>query len=146
MKRLAIYVYHDKTGVIGGYALYFLNALQEIAQDIVVILNGQIKIEELEKFKNFKGRIIQRENKGYDFWGWREGIFSVGIEKLKEYDELILTNSSTFGPLFPFKDVFSKVKPADFWGITSHAPTAKIKEHIQSYFMVFKNKMFTSKD
>lgn len=156
MKRIGVYVYYDKSGKIEDYALYFLKSLLDVADEVIVVINGKIDPSELKKLETNRIKIIQRENTGYDFWAYRKGFLSIGIENLKNYDELIFANSSTFGPLFPFFEAFKKMKTknVDFWGFTKHPetnknvikfnPKTKIKEHLQSYFLVFRKRMFTS--
>lgn len=144
MKRLAIYVYHNEMGVIEDYALFYLKSLLEVADEIVVVINGAIEKNELLKLNNPFIKIIQRENKGYDFWAYRAGFFSIGSEKLKTFDEIIFANSSVYGPIYPFFELFEKMreKRVDFWGITKHQKTKNIKEHIQSYFFVVRKNLF----
>ena len=144
MKRLAIYVYHNEMGVIEDYALFYLKSLLEVADEIIVVINGAIEKNELLKLNNPFIKIIQRENKGYDFWAYRAGFFSIGSEKLKTFDEIIFANSSVYGPIYPFFELFEKMreKRVDFWGITKHQKTKKIKEHIQSYFFVVRKNLF----
>ena len=63
---------------------------------------------------------------------------------------------SCYGPLYPLENVFSEMenKKCDFWGITKNRfGLIKNKEkykviersHLQSYFLVFNKKVFTSK-
>ena len=144
MKRLAIYVYHNEMGVIEDYALFYIKSLLEVADEIIVVINGSINEGELLKLNNPFIKIIQRENKGYDFWAYRTGFLSIGSEKLKTFDEIIFTNSSVYGPIYPFFELFEKMrtKKLDFWGITKHPKTKNIKEHIQSYFFVVRKNLF----
>ncbi len=146
MKRLAIYVYHNEQGVIEDYALYYLKSLLEVSDEIIVVINGTINADELLKLNNPFIKIIQRENEGYDFWAYRAGFLSIGSEKLKTFDEIIFANSSVYGPIYPFFELFEKMrtKQIDFWGITKHFETKKIKEHIQSYFLVVRKNLFLS--
>ena len=153
-RRIAIYVYHNVLNKVSNYALYYLSSLKEITDEIIVVLNGKFDEKEKEKLYNLNLAVLERENKGYDFFGYRKGILSISNDKLSKCDELILCNSSTFGPLFPFKNLFNEMqkKECDFWGITKHPSIkqnvirfnfeTKIKEHIQSYFLVFRKSMF----
>ncbi len=156
MKRAAIYVYHDKSGVMADYAVYFLEELRKVADKIIVIVNGKLQNGEVEKINIPDVQVYERENEGYDFWAYKEGLIKACV--LFDYEELILCNCSCYGPVFPFKEMFDtmeKRSELDFWGITKHKETdknvikfnsnTKIKEHIQSYFMVFRKKMFLSK-
>ena len=157
MKRIAIYVYYDKSGIFADYALYFLSELKKVADKIIVIVNGKLQKGEVEKVKIPDVQLYERENEGYDFWAYKEGLLKAGV--LFDYEELILCNSSCYGPIYPFQemfDVMQKKEELDFWGITKHRAEdknvikfnskTKIKEHIQTYFMVFRKKLFLSKE
>ncbi len=152
MKRAAIYVYYDKNGLIADYALFFIKSLLEVCSKVQVVINGKIIPKELEKLKIDGVDVVQRKNIGYDFWAYREGVLQFK-DCFYDIDELILCNSSVYGPFYPFFDMFDKMEKseADFWGITLHPASdykiiknnknTQIKEHIQSYFLVFKKKM-----
>ena len=50
---------------------------------------------------------------------WR----AFGMDRLAEYDELILMNYTFFAPIFPFAETFDAMDARDdldFWGITAH--------------------------
>src|SRR5258706_15691942 len=65
-----------------------------------------------------------------------------GID-LSVWDELVLTNSSVFGPLFPLRESFDGMSgnPCDFWGMTGNH---EIAWHLQSYFLVFRRNILHS--
>jgi rhamnosyltransferase len=92
-----------------------------------------------------------RENKGFDFGAWKDAILKDGWKKISQYDNLTLMNDTCFGPLFDLESIYLDMeqKDIDFWGLTNnkndrfgmpktHRP---IPEHIQSYFICFKNKI-----
>lgn len=85
--------------------------------------------------------MIVRENLGYDFGSWRHALAS---ESLEEFDELVLVNSSVFGPMPGQLEVaFRRMRevPADFWGMSdSH----QMDWHLQSYFLVFRQPLLRS--
>ena len=135
-KRLCLCVFYEKNGVLRNYVSFYLNALKEICEKVIVIANGKITQESKDKLKELDIDLIQRENKGLDFGAWKETLFKLGFENIKEYDELILTNTTCYGPLYPFSEIFNKMneKKCDFWGITKHPEAEKdnIPKHIQS--------------
>jgi lipopolysaccharide biosynthesis protein len=59
------------------------------------------------------------------------------------YDELVLTNSSIFGPMFSMGPMFAQMEaaPCDFWGATDNH---EIEWHLQSYFLTFKRRVLQS--
>ena len=158
-KRYCICVFWEKDGIVRDYFSYYLKGLQEVAEKILVVVNGKISEDSRKLLSDMGINILVRENKGLDFWAYKAGIEHTGYEELNKYDELILTNCTCYGPIRPFSEMFEEMKnrDCDFWGITKHPNTGQfykvakkekvsIVEHIQSYFFVFKNKMFMSKD
>ena len=158
-KRYCICVFWEKDGIVRDYFSYYLKGLQEVAEKILVVVNGKISEDSRKLLSDMGINILVRENKGLDFWAYKAGIETAGYEELSKYDELILTNCTCYGPIRPFSEMFEEMekRDCDFWGITKHPEIktcfrinskkkVKIFEHIQSYFMVFKNSMFTSKD
>lgn len=149
MKRLALYVFWEKDGIVRDYVTYYLKALKKIAEDIIVIANGGVNLKGEQTLKNIGVELLKRENHGIDFGAWQDAIQQKGWDTLKHYDQLILCNCSTYGPVYPFQDMFNEMenRHCDFWGITKHPavntnfipdnPETKILEHIQSYFIVF---------
>ena len=157
MRRIAVYAIYDKKGIVDESTLYFANDFKKNVDDILFVVNGVIN-ETSKKALEKYGTVLVRENKGYDIWAYKTGIFHIGWDKLKEYDELILLNDTNFGPVYPLKEAFDKFKNADvdFWGLINFAkfdgdPFGTIKygyipEHIQSHFTVFRNRMFMNED
>lgn len=156
-KRYCICVFWERDGIVRDYFSYYLKGLQEVAEKILVVVNGKISEDSRKLLSDMGINILVRENKGLDFWAYKAGIETAGYEELSKYDELILTNCTCYGPIRPFSEMFEEMKnrDCDFWGITKHPEHSffrvnkkkvKIVEHIQSYFIVFNNSMFTSKD
>lgn len=102
MNRLALYVFWEKDGIVRDYVTYYLNALKEVAQDIIVIVNGKLSAEGRKKLEELGADILVRENEGLDFAAWKAALEDIGWDKLSLYDELILCNSSCYGPVYPF--------------------------------------------
>lgn len=156
MKRLAIYAFFDKDGIADEYNFYLLNELNKYIDELIVVVIGKITNESREKFQNMAKHIISKENKGFDIWAHKTAIEFYGYNYIEQFDELIMLNSTFFGPLYPFSEMFDKMEQTDFdfWGITMHHyndidPMKKIKygfvpEHIQSFFIAIRQKMLKS--
>lgn len=152
--RYCICVFWEKDGIVRDYVIYYLKGLQEIANKVLVAVNGKLTDESKEKLESLGVEIFQRENNGLDFGGWKDAIGKIGYDELLKYDELILTNTTCYGPIYPLSEMFDEMesRDCDFWGITKH-PSAKyeimpgypIIEHIQSYFLVFNRNVISSK-
>ena len=146
-KRVAIYTFFDKDGVVDEYVLYFLKILSTWTSRIVVVCNGNLQSKGELAFKQLGCEVLYRENKGFDAWGVKAGLDHIGFEELGMYDELLVANNTLFGPICDLTPMFETMsaRSVDFWGIASHAgmkdfdpfqcnPYGYIPEHIQSFF------------
>lgn len=155
-KRLALYIFYEREGFVSDYVKYYVKAMKEITDRLVFIVNGQIQPEGRKEIEALGAEIFNRENKGLDFGAWKEAILSIGFPEIEKYDELILCNCSSYGPVYPLSEMFTEMesRKCDFWGITKHPATGKpfiegdpstaIEEHIQSYFLVFTKRVVES--
>lgn len=158
MKRMGLYFFYDEKGIADRYVDYFLRDLSENVQRLVVVSNGPITPEARDLFSQYTGEILVRKNEGFDVWGYKEGLEYIGWDALAEWDELVLTNCTIMGPVYPFSGMFEAMaaKKADFWGITKRGETletmpdgsveVRIPEHIQSHFMVYRKDFMQSAD
>ena len=157
MKRVAIYFFYDKDGVVDRYVDYFLEDFKKNLDRLIVVCNGKLTPEGRQEFSKYTNEIIVRENKGFDVWAYKEGIEYIGWDNLKNYDELVMLNMTIMGPVYSFKEMFDEMdsrKELDFWGITKFHkfpvdPWGLIKygyipEHIQSHFIAVRKPMLTS--
>lgn len=156
IKRLAIYFFYDKDGVVDEYIPYMLENLNKNISELLVVCNGKLTLESRVKLEKYTENILVRENKGFDVWAYKEGLETYGWDKLSEFDEVILMNFTIMGPLYPFKEMFDEMdrRDIDFWGITSYHrtpfdPFGTIKYnyvplHIQSHFITIRSKMLKS--
>ena len=101
MKRLGIYFFFDKDGIVDKYVDYVLEDLTKHVDKLIVVCNGQLNEQGRKTFEKFTGNIIVRENKGFDVWAYKTAIDSEGWNKLIEYDEIILMNYTIMGPVYP---------------------------------------------
>lgn len=144
MKRICLFAGFDKYNFIHDYVIYYLKELSEFAE-IHYLADCDMPDKELMKLAPYaKTAQAYRHNK-YDFGSWQELIHSLGWEYLEQFDELILANDSCFAPIFPFAEIFTKMesKNLDFWGNTINIYSYR---HIQSYFIVFNNKIIKDAD
>ncbi len=144
--RAIICVFWERNGHLRRYVEYYLQHLKRISQRLIVVINGDITLESEQILKDLGLEYYCRENKGLDFGGYKYGIEKIGYNNLYKYDDLILTNTTCYGPVYPLEEMFEAMdkKDCDFWGITEHPQTRKIKKHLQSYFLVFRNSIIKS--
>ncbi len=156
LKRLVIFFFYDKDGVVDDYIPYMLNDIKENCTELLVVCNGELNDEGRSKFEKLTDNIIVRENVGFDVWAYKAGMGHYGWDKLGEFDEVVLMNFTIMGPLYPFKEMFSTMnkKDIDFWGLTIYHgapfdPFNKIKYgflplHLQSHFIAIRKEMLKS--
>src|SRR5574344_1939535 len=156
MTRLALYCFYEKDGIVDDYVFFYLEELKKVANEIYVIVNGSLDEKYLPKLEGICKHVWIRENQGLDAYAFKYALEN--IQDVSNYDELILSNNSFFGPLFPlsqmFDDMYKHKGDLDFWGTTIHPKVDMIiskkqlhnyvNEHIQSFFVVFKKNVFTS--
>ena len=152
IKRLGICVFYDKDGIVDKYVLFFLQELMLYLDELCIIINGKIIDKELCKLEEYTNKIIIRENKGLDAQAYKEGLLFYGWDKLKNFDEIIMCNTTCFAPIFPFDEMFKKIteKECDFWGLWRWKAPQKSKwikgYHIPSFFYAYRNSLVKTKD
>ena len=147
MKRLALFSFYNKSGRVNSFVFYYLEALSKIAETVFIV-NGSLLPQSRAKLESKGYEIYQRDNKGFDFGAWKDFLLSKESSFIRQYDELILCTSSCYGPGYPFSGLFDEMdgRECDFWGLYRH-PGIKdgrhsLPPHIQSYFLVFRKRMF----
>lgn len=151
MKRLLLYVHYNKYNQISDHVLYQLRQMKPLFEKVVFISNSYLSVEGQAKLTGLIDDFIQRENKGFDFGAWRDGMEYIGFEQLKEYDSVTIMNDTCFGPLYDMVPYYAEyeAREVDIWGITNHRAYQESKnhgfaEHIQSYYKVFSHKVISS--
>ena len=104
IKRLGIFVFYDKDGIVDDYVLFMLNSLKDATEDIIIVSNSKISDTEKKKFLAFTNKIKIRQNVGLDAGAFKD-IFDEYKEFFKEFDELILLNDTFYGPFTSFKKI-----------------------------------------
>lgn len=148
MKRLLLYVHYNKYDELSGHVLYQLEQLRPLFSELIVISNSQLTESATLTLKEIGiDEVIQRENLGFDFAAWRDGMAHVGFEWLADFDSVTLMNDTCFGPLWDMSDLvedFEQRQNVDFWGMTNFRKTKYFEEHLQSYFISFKKHVVAS--
>lgn len=153
-KRLLIFSNYNKDGNVYDYVFYLLEQFRQVADNIIVVVNGEMNTASYNQLKQAADEIVLRENKGFDGEAYREVLQKLIEEgRMEQYQELILSNDTYYGPFVPWKTLFDSeyVKKVDFWGLTKSAAAyyvflgEKIPEHLQGYFLVIKRNMFLTK-
>ncbi len=155
--RIILCTFWEKSGRLSEANAYYLKALLPLAQRILLVVNGEINNSSVDCLEQLGIQYIKRENVGLDFGAWREAILHLGWSEISKYDELVITNLTAYGPVYPLEEMFSCMSKriCDFWGINKHPenlsirlvpsdPQSTLFEHIQSNFVVFRKKVILS--
>ena len=143
-----------KNGDVDDFITYYLADLHKNLTELVVVCNGKLSAQGRAAFEQFTDTIIVRENKGLDVWAYKTALDFYGWEKLSEYDEIVMTNSTLMGPVRPLQEMFEAMwenQDLDFWGLSLHHGAKSnpfkgkhlynyLPVHIQSHFIVYRKR------
>lgn len=153
-KRLGVFVFYDKEGIVDDYVFYLLDSLKEATEDIIIVSNCRLSETEKKKFLKYTEKIKMRENIGLDAGAFKD-IYDEYYEYMKTFDELLLLNDTFFGPFVPFATICDAMakKDIDFWGLSAnydspdgfgYLPDKMIHSHIQTFFIAFRKNVLNS--
>ena len=146
--RTAVFATFSTDGRIPERDLFYLRALREVCDNIVVSVSSPLFPGEESKLAGVASALLCRCHGGYDFGSWRNGMRFARGQGWLEPDacrELVFANGSCYAPLRPFSGMFRAMdrRRADFWGITFNAQRTR-EPHLQSFFLVFRRPVLDS--
>ncbi len=143
-RPVCLFCSYDKENTVKENVYYYLNELKLAGFDIIFISTSDTILDaDLEKLSSCCIRIMNRENRGYDFYGWK-----TALEKYPQYKlhtGLLLANDSVLGPLFDIRDIVARLEScdADIIGMTN---CFQVYPHLQSYFLYCKKNVILSEE
>lgn len=148
--RVLFYAHYNKFDRVEDYVLYQLQKMRPIFGKIVFISNTPVSTDDQARLNALCDKLIQRQNVGYDFAAWRDGMSDFGWDELTKLDQVTVMNDTCFGPLFDFGAIYESMesRKVDFWGMTTNIALTDLLQdssgkvifapaHIQSYYMTF---------
>jgi SAM-dependent methyltransferase len=140
MNRLLCYAHYDEKGDVSDFVKHALNSMAVVCSEIRFVSNSPLPEHEKRYLEKSCRHVIVNDNTGYDFHMWKTAL---GIVDYAGFDEIVLMNSSVYGPITPIEPVFAEMasRRCDFWGITE---CFQMRPHVQSYFLVFRKRVITS--
>jgi rhamnosyltransferase len=140
VNRVALFAHFDAQNEVKPYVTTLLDGIRPVCDRIVFVSTAQLPGAELEKLHPHADSVMSKDNVGWDFGMWRHALEHTD---LSQCDELVLTNSSILGPVYPLEPIFRRMsdEPCDFWAMTDNF---EYRWHLQSYFMVFKRNVVQS--
>lgn len=147
MNRTVVLAHFDPDGTVDDYVIDALRLYRQVSSRLVMV--SASTREPPATVRRLVDTFIARDNKGYDFCSWREGIESLG--SLEGIDELICVNDSVYGPTRDLAPVLNdpRVADADAWGMclstqgvarSGYAPVP----HLQSWFVAMRPALLRS--
>ena len=145
MNSICIFAHFNKNNNLEDYVIDYIKTLKELVDEIIFVSTSDIETEKISLLKKITNKIIIKENVGYDFGSWREGLLFIRKNYKNLPNEIILCNDSCYISKDLFKDSISKMRKKrniDFWGITTNYTLFK---HIQSYFIAINSEPLKDK-
>jgi len=149
MKRLGIYFFYDKDGIVDDYVPYFLERFKPFLSELCIVVNGNLTPQSRQKLEPFAEKILPRENTGFDAWAYKHALETYGYDALQQYDEVILCNYTFFGPFFPLENIFSKMDKitCDWWAPYKWPTQRPVKyHHLPSFWTAYRKTLLSSAD
>jgi len=136
--RVAIFNHYDRQGRIHRFVLHYLDQLRDAGYCILFASNApKLPARSLEQLRPRCGLILRRANIGLDFGAYKDSIAE--LPDRSRLNSLILANDSVYGPLFPLRELLSRIdwETADVWGM---ADSWDRRYHLQSFFLLYGEK------
>lgn len=146
--RLCIFVSFQPSGILPTTWKYLQHLQEELGYSIVFISNCPLQKQDISKLQDICLEVIERDNIGYDFGAYKDGILRYMNKLENKFDELetlLIANDSVIGPIYDMKPVHAQMQAedCDFWGMNEGYDVYK-NTYITSYFIVFKNSLIKS--
>lgn len=143
-KRVCIFAAYDKDNILKSYVISYLMYLRNISDYIIFISDCFYNSSSIAQVKQYTDYHECSYHGEYDFGSYKRGITYLKRNNLiNQFDELVLCNDSCLC-VSPLNEVINKISSnCDFGGIVS---SREKKEHIQSFFMLFKSNVFLSRE
>ncbi|WP_276503920.1 rhamnan synthesis F family protein [Terrimonas pollutisoli] len=143
-KYCCLFNHFNPKNSIYNYVYALLDVFASIECEIVIISNSPFEDKNVKENleEKYKCKVVERENQGLDFGAWQWAMRNKMVPDDTEH--LFLANDSVFGPFFDMRPIIESMTSdpsIDFWGLTDSYET---EWHLQSYFMGFSRKAFTS--
>ena len=154
MNRGLVHFHFDPHHQVRDYVVAALSSLRPHADHILLVSNSPISEADRTRLETCCDEILQRPNEGLDAGAYRAGLEHLGWERLADFDELILTNHTSYAPLRPWEEVLARAAnwgDISFWGMTEHAAMRphpflaqrELPRHLQSHWIAVRRRLLT---
>ena len=146
--KVAVLVVYQPDGVAPS-TLFTLDHLAENGWSSIVVSNSELTDSDVEELEARSAFILNRENIGYDFGAYRDGLKFLWRSSHKP-DRLVLLNDSTWFPLREGDQTLARMEAlnADFSGhiFKIEDENNRARDHVESHLLMFSDQMCNSDD
>lgn len=157
MKRLGIVLFFDKDGIVDDYFVYYVKKLRPFYTELCIVVNEFLNPTGVQILTQLSDKLIIRKNVGMDVMAYKQAIESYGFDNIKQYDEMLLTNYTSFGPFYPLSEMFDAMDAKhdiDFWSVFKWPidkkdvigidETPLTYDHLPSFFISYRKSLLQS--
>lgn len=143
--RAIVFAHFDPAGAFDPHVVHALGQYRRFADRLVVVSASAERLP--AKLAGMVDEFVPRENVGYDFCSWRDGLRTI---RPSDYDEVICVNDSVYGPLFDLGPALRdpRTADADLWGMVLSEQSTRRRggrcPHVQSWFFGMRRRLLAS--
>ena len=145
LKRLSIFIHHDKYNIIDDYVVYWLKTMSKLS-DIIFVSNNDLSEIEIDKIKNFTMKNIVGNHGGVGNVSLKKGfMYASDNNLLKDYNWLFIISDSIYGPFFDIEPFIIKEEQKQnvAYGFLLASMPFNNELFIQGTFLGIPNNIFT---
>ncbi len=140
--KVCIFAHYDSRSFLHDYVKEYLKKIKNAGFDIVFVTTCE-EVPDKVYLKNVVDIVFHRKNIGHDFMSWQS--FLLPHRHKIEGKQLLLTNDSVFVDPSKIDRVFNDLNAHEF-DIYGGTRSFHFAEHLQSYFLYFKENVTSTKD
>lgn len=136
-RTLLLFAHFDPQGVVDPYVVYYLEALQGLGATVIFVSGSpHLTPESVARIRPLCAGIYTRHTLSLDFGSWHLAwcIMRQRGWSLDQFDRMVITNDSVYGPLFPIEEMWDCFHGADMYGAIESLQQSR---HLQSFFLAW---------
>ena len=136
-RTLVLFAHFDPQGRVDPYVVYYLQALHGLGATIVFVSGSPtLTPDSVAPIRSLCAGVYTRGTLSLDFGCWHLAwsILRNRGWSLEQFDRLVVTNDSVYGPLFSLDEMWSSFEGADMYGAIESMQRG---QHLQSFFLAW---------
>lgn len=142
-QRFCVFSHFDLGDRVERYVLHYLQELKQLGYETIFVSTSKdLGTKDIAQLRPLCHTACLRENVGYDFGSYKEGIHLIQSAGQKP-SSLLLANDSVFGPFWNLGKIWDPniLEHYDLYGLTDSFDHGY---HLQSYFLAFSRRLLES--